>query len=70
MHWESVLSGPGIALGPDRPGRSGGLEFVEVETGGVGGHDGGCARNRVGMNGRDWRSEPKERRTFESVDTG
>lgn len=44
-----VLSGPGIPLSVNRPRRSGGLELVHVETGGVVGRhgvDGDCVTGR------------------------
>lgn len=44
-----LISGPGIPLSVNRPRRSGGLELVHVETGGVVGRhgvDGDCVAGR------------------------
>lgn len=53
-----VLSGPGVPLSVNRPRRSGGLELVDVETGGVVGRhgvDGDCVAGRGSIGDKERR---------------
>lgn len=52
-----LIASPGVLLGPDRPRRSGGLEFLEIEAGGVRAGHGERARWREGKIRRQWTGE-------------
>lgn len=57
-----LIASPRVLLCPDRPGRSGGLEFLDVETGGVRAGHGERIRWRTGKSRRQWVGERKYKR--------